>query len=64
VALERGGVASARVAVVRNGPPTRTVFDEADGRPGRLRASHLTFLGSMESQDGLDLLLALLHVLA
>jgi glycosyltransferase involved in cell wall biosynthesis len=64
VACERGGVAATRVAVVRNGPPEATLAGSVNGRPGRLRDPHLVFLGSMESQDGVDALPLILHELA
>jgi glycosyltransferase involved in cell wall biosynthesis len=56
VALQRGGLPAARVAVVRNGPLRATLVGEPAGRPGRLDDPHLVFLGTLESQDGvLDL---------
>jgi hypothetical protein len=64
VALERGGVAPARVAVVRNWAAGAHRARRGDGRPGPLRDPHLIFLGSMESQDGVDVLPALMRVLA
>jgi glycosyltransferase involved in cell wall biosynthesis len=56
VALERGRVPAARVAVVRNGPLRATLVAEPGGRRGRLDDPHLVFLGTLETQDGvLDL---------
>ena len=56
IALARGGVAPERVFVVRNGPPVSTLVASANGRQDRLREPRLLFLGSMESQDGIDAL--------
>ncbi len=65
VALTRGRVDPRRVTVVRNGPPEQTLArDAGTPREERLEAPHLVFLGSMESQDGVDLLPRLLHDLA
>jgi glycosyltransferase involved in cell wall biosynthesis len=64
VARTRGGVPAERIAIVRNGPP-RAAFEAAtEPRGGVLEDPHLLFLGSMESQDGVDELLPLLEVLA
>ena len=60
VARERGGVAEARVAVVRNGPPAAAFAAATDARDGVLDDPRLLFLGSMESQDGVDELIDLL----
>ncbi len=56
IALGRGHVAAERVFVVRNGPPVATLAASANGRRGRLQDPRLLFLGSMESQDGVDAL--------
>jgi glycosyltransferase involved in cell wall biosynthesis len=61
VAIERGGVAPERVAIVRNGPPPAAYAEVSDGRDGQLEDPRLLFLGSMESQDGVDSLPALLE---
>jgi glycosyltransferase involved in cell wall biosynthesis len=58
--LARDGVAPERVAVVRNGPLAVTLVAEPALRGGALRDPRLLFLGSMESQDGVDELPALL----
>jgi glycosyltransferase involved in cell wall biosynthesis len=63
VARKRGGVPAERIAIVRNGPP-RAAFEAAtDPRDGVLEDPHLLFLGSMESQDGVDDLVPLLKAL-
>jgi glycosyltransferase involved in cell wall biosynthesis len=59
----RDGVAAARVRVVRNGPPAATIVAQPSLRDGVLRDPRLLFLGSMESQDGVDELPALLGAL-
>jgi len=64
VAEERGSVPAARIAVVRNGPPPAAFAAATEPRGGALADPHLLFLGSMESQDGVDELLPLLEVLA
>ena len=64
VAEGRGGVPAARIAVVRNGPPAAAFAAAIEPRGGALSDPHLLFLGSMESQDGVDELLPLLEVLA
>ena len=64
VAEGRGGVPAARIAVVRNGPPPAAFVAATEPRGGALSDPHLLFLGSMESQDGVDELLPLLEVLA
>jgi glycosyltransferase involved in cell wall biosynthesis len=64
IAIRRGGVHAERVVVVRNGPP-RAAFEAAtEPRGGALEDPHLLFLGSMESQDGVDDLVPLLEILA
>jgi glycosyltransferase involved in cell wall biosynthesis len=64
VAMERGGVPPERIVVVRNGPP-RAAFEAAtEPRGGELDEPRLLFLGSMESQDGVDDLIPLLRALA
>ncbi len=63
IAMGRGGIPSERIVVVRNGPP-RAAFEAATKpRGGRLEDPHLLFLGSMESQDGVDSLVPLLEAL-
>ncbi len=63
VAIERGRVREDRIEIVRNGPP-RAAFEAAgEPRGGSLEDPHLLFLGSMESQDGVDSLVPLLEVL-
>ncbi|HUC00755.1 MAG TPA: glycosyltransferase family 4 protein [Solirubrobacterales bacterium] len=64
VARVRGGVAAERVAVVRNGPPTSAFAAATEARGGVLADPQLLFLGSMESQDGVDELIGLLERLA
>jgi glycosyltransferase involved in cell wall biosynthesis len=60
VALQRGGVPAGRLYVVRNGPPAAAVVHSHNGPGEVLRDPHLVFLGSMERQDGIDLLPRLL----
>lgn len=60
VATGRGRVPAERVTVVRNGPPLAALEAATDPRGGVLADPHLVFLGSMESQDGVDSLLSLL----
>jgi glycosyltransferase involved in cell wall biosynthesis len=64
VAQIRGGVAQERVVVVRNGPPAAAFEVATEPRGGSLEDPHLLFLGSMESQDGVDELVPLLATLA
>ena len=64
VAESRGGVDPERIVVVRNGPPERAFAGVQPGRGGRLDEPNLLFLGSMESQDGVDDLVPLLALLA
>jgi glycosyltransferase involved in cell wall biosynthesis len=64
VAIRRGRVPVSRVTVVRNGPLAHWLARSANRRPGTLRDPHLVFLGSMESQDGVDALPDLLRELA
>lgn len=54
IAISRAGVPAKRIAVVRNGPPRATLDQATDPRDGKLTDPHLVFLGSMESQDGVD----------
>jgi glycosyltransferase involved in cell wall biosynthesis len=61
VACGRGGVAPERVAVVRNGPPAAAFEAATEARGGALEEPNLLFLGSMESQDGVDQLVPLLE---
>jgi glycosyltransferase involved in cell wall biosynthesis len=56
IALSRGRVEPSKVAIVRNAPPRALVVQRCAVRPGALRDPRLTFLGSMERQDGVDLL--------
>jgi glycosyltransferase involved in cell wall biosynthesis len=64
VAIGRGRVPASRVTVVRNGPPADWLARSANGRPGTLSDPQLVFIGSMESQDGVDTLPDLLRELA
>ncbi|HET6997988.1 MAG TPA: glycosyltransferase family 4 protein [Solirubrobacterales bacterium] len=64
VARERGKVDPERIVIVRNGPPASAFEAVRDGRGGRLEDPNLLFLGSMESQDGVDELVPLLATLA
>ncbi|HET6449402.1 MAG TPA: glycosyltransferase family 4 protein, partial [Conexibacter sp.] len=50
----RRGRGRTPVAVVRNGPPRAALAAAQPPRAGELRAPALLFLGSMESQDGVD----------
>jgi glycosyltransferase involved in cell wall biosynthesis len=63
IAQTRGRMPADRVVVVRNGPPAAAFEAATDPRSGILDAPHLLFLGSMESQDGVDELLPLLEML-
>jgi glycosyltransferase involved in cell wall biosynthesis len=63
IALERGHMRPEQVTVVRNGPPLKALEAAAEPREGRLEDPHLLFLGSMESQDGVDSLLSMLDEL-
>ena len=64
IARSRGRVSLERVVIVRNGPPAAAFEESRTARGGRLEDPHLLFLGSMESQDGVDDLLPLLEDLA
>jgi len=62
VAIERGGVAPARVSVVRNGPDLDRVRLVAPDEVLRARApSIIGYVGEMGFQDGVDYLLRALH---
>jgi glycosyltransferase involved in cell wall biosynthesis len=63
VIVDRDGVPAERVAVVRNGPLAATIVAQPSLREGALDDPRLLFLGSLESQDGVDELPALLHAL-
>lgn len=63
VALGRGGMPPERVVVVRNGPPDAALARATHGREGSLEDPRLLFLGSMETQDGVDDLVPLLRLL-
>jgi len=58
--LARDGVAAERVTIVRNGPLAATIVPAPQLRDGALHDPRLVFVGSMESQDGVDELPALL----
>ncbi len=64
VALTRGGKQPGDVTVVRNGPPASALSVPAKPRDGVLGNPRLAFLGSMESQDGVDMLPELMRRLA
>ncbi len=64
VAVGRGRVAPGRVAVVRNGPPAAAFAAASEPRDGLLIDPRLLFLGSMESQDGVDDLVPIMVALA
>jgi glycosyltransferase involved in cell wall biosynthesis len=64
IAMQRGSVPAERIAIVRNGPPAAAFDAVTEPRPGVLVDPHLLFLGSMESQDGVDSLVPLLQALA
>jgi glycosyltransferase involved in cell wall biosynthesis len=64
VARGRGGMAPERIVVVRNGPPPAAFEAATAPCGGALADPHLLFLGSMESQDGVDELVPLLGLLA
>jgi glycosyltransferase involved in cell wall biosynthesis len=63
VVAERDGVPVERIAIVRNGPLAATIVAQPSLREGALSDPHLLFLGSMESQDGVDELPRLLAAL-
>ena len=63
VATGRGRVPRGRVVVVRNGPPSSVLDRARAARDGILEDPHLLFLGSMESQDGVDDLVPMLALL-
>ena len=62
-ASNRDGVPTDRVAVVRNAPPRAMFTDAEPGRGGELNDPRLVFVGSIESQDGVDLLPELVRIL-
>jgi len=64
VAMKRGGIAEERIIIVRNGPPAAAFEAATEPRGGVLEEPRLLFLGSMESQDGVDDLVPLLEALA
>jgi glycosyltransferase involved in cell wall biosynthesis len=64
IAMRRGRVPAERIAIVRNGPPAAAFDAATEPREGVLTDPHLLFLGSMESQDGVDSLVPLLQALA
>jgi glycosyltransferase involved in cell wall biosynthesis len=61
VAIGRGRKAPEAVTVVRNGPPASHMSEPEAARGGSLSDPRLVFLGSMESQDGVDELPELLR---
>jgi len=61
IAMRRAGVPAERITVVRNGPPRATLSEATDPRDGELTDPHLLFLGSMETQDGVDDLVGILE---
>lgn len=63
-AVERSGVDPDRIAVLRNVPRRAAIAPDAPPRPGRLDEPQLVFLGSMESQDGVDDLPRLMQLLS
>jgi glycosyltransferase involved in cell wall biosynthesis len=63
IAIERGGVDPRRVHIVRNGPRRSEIVSGVDVRPGSLIDPRLIFVGSMESQDGIEQVPRLLEVL-
>jgi glycosyltransferase involved in cell wall biosynthesis len=63
LAVERGSVTPERIAVLRNVPPRAAIAPATLPRRGPLAAPELVFLGSMESQDGVDELPRLLALL-
>jgi glycosyltransferase involved in cell wall biosynthesis len=63
IAGMRGGLRPGDVFVVRNAPPRHMLTEARPGREGPLREPRLIFVGSMESQDGVDSLPRLLTLL-
>jgi glycosyltransferase involved in cell wall biosynthesis len=63
LAVQRGGIDPDRIAVLRNVPRRAAIAPDMPPRPGRLDEPELVFLGSMESQDGVDELPRLLELL-
>lgn len=59
----RTGVASRQFAMVRNVPPRSQIPPMGAARGGVLTDPHLVYVGSMESQDGVDDLPALMRIL-
>ncbi len=64
VAIDRGGMPGDQVVVVRNGPPAASLDRARAARDGVLADPRLLFLGSMESQDGVDDLVPMLTLLS
>lgn len=60
---ERDGVPAQRIAIVRNGPRAETIVARPSLRDGALIDPRVLFLGSMESQDGVDELPSMLAAL-
>jgi glycosyltransferase involved in cell wall biosynthesis len=60
---ERNGLSAGRMSVVRNAPPATMLAAQRSPREGTLSDPRLVFLGSMESQDGVDDLPELVRLL-
>jgi glycosyltransferase involved in cell wall biosynthesis len=63
LANERDGVPPDRIALVRNAPPSAMLAEATPARDGSLSDPRLVFVGSIESQDGVEILPELVRVL-
>jgi glycosyltransferase involved in cell wall biosynthesis len=65
LALERGGLPSSKVTIVRNGPDLESAKEEdkIDAQVREKAPCILAFAGIIEDQDGLDYLIRILHAL-
>jgi glycosyltransferase involved in cell wall biosynthesis len=63
LANERDGVPPERITLVRNAPPSAMLAAATPARDGSLSDPRLVFVGSIESQDGVEILPELVRVL-
>jgi glycosyltransferase involved in cell wall biosynthesis len=63
MANERDGVPTERITLVRNAPPSAMLAEATPAREGSLSDPRLVFVGSIESQDGVEVLPELVRVL-
>ena len=61
VAIERDGMAEERVVVVRNAPREALIARSPSTRPGALRSPRLCYVGSLDRQDGVSQLPAIIE---